>query len=148
MSDPANGFEARWHALQSHPAFRTAAVAAGVSWFILQAVSLFGVPVRTLQVITYTLIGGVILLVAAVWFAVRSAAAAQPAGASAIRRRLPGGRRVLAGVAGLFLLGTAAWWAQPRLLGAKVTAGADVIAVLPFEASGQGVQNLNRRARH
>ena len=139
MPDPANGLEARWHALQSHPAFRTAAVASGVSWFILQAVSLFGVPVRTLQLITYSLIGTVVLLVAAVWFAVHSAAAGAPAGPA--RRRLPGGRRLLAGALGLFLLGTVAWWAQPRLLRAKVTAGADVIAVLPFETSGQGVQD-------
>jgi eukaryotic-like serine/threonine-protein kinase len=42
----------------------------------------------------------------------------------------------------LLLLGTGAWAARPLLLKGAVKAGADVIVVLPFQASGAGVELL------
>jgi len=39
----------------------------------------------------------------------------------------------------LLLLGTAAWWLRPRLVQGAVRPGAEVIAVLPFSTSGQGI---------
>ena len=42
----------------------------------------------------------------------------------------------------LLLVGTATWWLRPRLVRASVVPGADVIAVLPFSATGSDAQAL------
>ncbi|HSG82307.1 MAG TPA: hypothetical protein VLC48_08660 [Gemmatimonadota bacterium] len=41
------------------------------------------------------------------------------------------------------IVAVAAFWARPRVAAGEVTAGADVIAVLPFETSGPGLEEMD-----
>lgn len=52
-------------------------------------------------------------------------------------------RRFLTGVVAAVVLGVVLWWLEPLPARGNVVAGADVVAVLPFRASGPGSEGLD-----
>lgn len=132
MTSPLERLEARWRALREQPAFQAGLVFAGAAWFVLQVADVLGFPlglVRSLAVLLLLLFAGLAI------FAVARTRAGSP---EPLRRRRWVRVAPVAALA-LLLLGTAAWWLRPRLVQGAVRPGAEVIAVLPFSTSGQGI---------
>jgi TolB-like protein len=139
------GFRARWERLGQHGAFQAAVVFLSGSWLVLQAADIFDLPTGAVRALGVVLLLCFIALVIGAWIAVGRAAAVggDKPGASpkAVAPRRLRGRLVAVTAAVLFLAGFGAWWARPRLLG-SVRPGTDVIAILPFTASGPSVELL------
>lgn len=136
MTSRLDPWKAHWKALRDHAAFQVALVFGGAAWLVLQVADVVGMPlvfVRLLGASLFIIFAG---LLGYALFATRSA---RPGGGPALRGR---GRALLATAAALVVLGTAAWWARLRILRGAVKPGADVIAVLPFTASGDAVEVL------
>jgi TolB-like protein len=140
-----NSVDSRWRDFRRHPAVQAAAVYIGAGWAIVQVADIF-VPnpdvVRWLGII---LAVGFLFVVGGAWVTATREARAE-AGASGkadfstpVWRR----RRHIAYVAAVVLVvvGGVFWWLRPNILGA-VAPDAQVIAVLPFNTSGAGVEYL------
>ncbi len=140
------GIFGRWRELRRHPAVQAAAVYVGGSWALIQVADIFLPSVDIVRRLGIVLAAGFFAVVGAVWW-LASRAAHDAGGAAessdapgrAVRRR----RRRLAYTAalGLLVLGGVFWWLRPNILGA-VRPDAQVIAVLPFNTSGPGVELL------
>ncbi len=85
---------------------------------------------------------GFATLTAYAWIASGRAQPAEAVAGDVVVARRWRARAVIAAALSFLILGTAAWWARPRLFGRAVEPGADVIAVLPFTTSGPSVALL------
>lgn len=134
MTSRMDPWKAQWKALRDHSAFQAALVFGGAAWLVLQVTDVVGAPLGMIRAL-----GAVLLVIVAglLGFALLATRGARRAGRVPMGRR---GRLLLATAAALLTLGTGAWWARLRILRAAVKPGADVIAVLPFTASGSGVE--------
>lgn len=143
-----HGILERWRGLRRHPAFQAAAVYLGASWALIQVADIFFPSIDLVRALGILLAAGFVVVVAVVWRVTeREARAARQTegeseagdgGTSPIRRR----RRLAYAAAAVFLaVGGVFWWLRPNLLGA-VAPDAQVIAVLPFNTSGPGVELL------
>ena len=134
--------EDAWSAVRAHPAFRAGAVWAGAGFVLLQVMDLVGLPTGAIR---WT---GVLLAVGFVLTTTALALHRRSAGAAFVAARIPQGRRLVAALAVLLVLGSGAWWTGAKLMGRTVAPGAERIAVLPFSASGssatlgEGVMDL------
>jgi TolB-like protein len=136
MSDEPRGTTEFWADLRRHPAFQAAVLFGGGSWAVLQALDIFGIDTGVVRLLGATMIVVFVMLALSATVLVMR----RRAGGQAVREGLS--MRVVAiGAAVLLLLGTGAWIARPYVLG-NVRTGADVIVVLPFQASGPGVELL------
>lgn len=134
MSDEHRPQHDFWAELRRHPAFQSAVVFAGGSWLVLQAADIFGLATGTVRLLGGLLITIFVLLVG------YSLAAVMRGGRNVAVTRARA--RTMAIVTALLLvLGTGAWFARPHLV-PDVRPGAEVIAVLPFTATGAGVDVL------
>jgi TolB-like protein len=128
--------ERQWKSLREHPAFRMGAVYSGSAFVLLQVMDLLGFATSVVRWTGVGLAVGLIVLVVALVVAHHHLA---PVLSIA---RVPRGRRLVAALVLMLVLGTGAWWAGARLVASPVAPGAEAIAVLPFTASGQGVEAL------
>jgi TolB-like protein/tetratricopeptide (TPR) repeat protein len=124
-----------WAELRRHPAFQTAIVFAGASWLLLQAADIFGLETSTVRFLGVLLVAIFLLLVG---YSLLSIMRRSSTGLPTHRLRT---RTVAVATGVLLLLGTGAWFARPYVV-PPVRAGADVIAVLPFSATGPNVELL------
>jgi tetratricopeptide (TPR) repeat protein len=136
---------ARWRDLRRHPAVQAAAVYAGASWALVQVADIFFPSPNIVRGLGILLAAGFPIVVGTAWWVTRrerEAATGEAAGAGAsspvLRRRR---RYAYAAAAGLLIVGGVFWWIRPSVLGA-VAPDAQVIAVLPFNTSGPGVELL------
>jgi eukaryotic-like serine/threonine-protein kinase len=137
MSEQPRGHGDLWADLRRHPAFQAALLFGGAAWLALQAGDIFGLETATLRRIGGAAVLVFLLLLGGACTAVLRARAAGANARSGLNAR------VVAAVLGvLLLLGGGAWLARPHVLKGAVLAGADVIVVLPFQASGAGVELL------
>jgi TolB-like protein len=125
-----------WAELRRHPSFQTAVVFGGGSWLAVQAADVFGVDTVLLR-----WLGGMAVLVLLALFTVACMGVLRQRQGGTTHARGLRPRTVAAVTTGLLLLGTGAWVARP-LVFSGVRPGADVIAVLPFQSSGSGVELL------
>jgi tetratricopeptide (TPR) repeat protein len=144
-----NGLVSRWHELRRHPAAQAAAVYIAASWALIQLADIFFPSLDIVRRLGIALVVGFPIVVGGAWWlASRQPAAAasdtettetQATAAAGARRR----RRRFAYTAaiGLLAVGGIFWWIRPNILGA-VAPDAQVIAVLPFNTSGPGVELL------
>jgi tetratricopeptide (TPR) repeat protein len=141
----AQGFGARWRELRRHPAVQAAAVYIGASWALIQVADIFVPDERIVRGLGIVLAVGFVAVVGAAWWTARSGAIAgaiatdSPVTSTPPRRRRR--RYTYAAAALLLAVGGVFWWIRPNILGA-VEPDAQVIAVLPFNASGPGVEDL------
>lgn len=137
MSDEQRTQSEFWSRLRAHPAFQAAVVFAGGSWLALQAADVFGLATDTVRVLGGLLVAVLVLLVGFSLFAVlRHDRPAVSVSVARVRARTAG---LIA--AALLVLGTGAWFARPYVM-PPLRPGAEVIAVLPFNATGPGVELL------
>ena len=149
MSEAPNSLT-RWQNFRRHPAFQAAAVYVGASWALVQVADIFFPSLDIIRALGIALIIGFVAVVGAAWWAASRPAPkpeSVPPGAAAdvgAGRARGGRRRHLAYSAAVILLvlGGVFWWIRPRILGA-VAPDAQVIAVLPFNTSGPGVELLS-----
>lgn len=141
----AHGLGARWRELRRHPAVQAAAVYIGASWALIQVADIFVADQRIVRGLGILLAVGFVAVVAISWWLAQReqaevvVAADTPETSQPPRRRR---RRLAYGAAALLLVvGGVFWWIRPNILGA-VEPDAQVIAVLPFNASGPGVELL------
>lgn len=157
MTDLPDRLSSRWRELRRHPAFQVGVVYAGAAWVIIQAAAIFfpsfwfsPSAVRWLGAV---LVAGFVVVVALAWRAARVSvvrgrelyaefAGAPGAPAEAAARGHGTRRRVYAVAAALLVLGGVIWWARPRILTGSVARGAEVMAVVPFNTSGEGMALL------
>lgn len=131
-----------WTELRGHPAFQAAIVFAGASWLALQAADIFGLATDTVRTIGILLVAAFVLLVGYSLIAVvrgrdRTSLGSHAEGAVKRTRARTAGLAT----ATLLVLGTGAWFARPYVV-PPLRPGSEVIAVLPFNASGAGVDVL------
>lgn len=126
-----------WTRLRGHPAFQAAMVFAGASWLALQAADVFGLATETVRLVGGLLVAVLLLLVGYALFAVLRHE--RPGAGGAVARVRARTAALVAAV--LLVLGTGAWFARPYVM-PPVRPGAEVIAVLPFNATGPGVDLL------
>lgn len=127
--------------MRQHPAFQAAAVYLGASWAIIEGSDILFPGSDLARWLAIVLALGFVALVGGLWWTARQRSSSDAeAEAAAPERR---GRRRLAygAAAGLLALGGLFWWIRPHILGA-VEPDAQVIAVLPFNASGPQVEYL------
>jgi tetratricopeptide (TPR) repeat protein len=141
----AQGLGARWRELRRHPAVQAAAVYIGASWALIQVADIFVPDERVVRGLGIVLAVGFVAVVGIAWWTARpeptrgAVATDEPeASTPSVRRRR---RYAYAAAALLLVLGGIFWWIRPNILGA-VEPDAQVIAVLPFNASGPGVELL------
>ncbi len=137
--------DSRWRDFRRHPAVQAAAVYIGGAWAIVQVADIF-VPnpdvVRWLGII---LAVGFLFVVGGAWVTANREAKAEAGESGKADFSTPVWRRrrhlayLAAGL--LVIVGGAFWWLRPNILGA-VAPDAQVIAVLPFNTSGPGVEYL------
>jgi tetratricopeptide (TPR) repeat protein/TolB-like protein len=132
-----NDVAARWHGLRQHPAVQAAAVYLGASWALIQVADIFFPDLDIVRSLGIGLAAGLPVVVGLVWFLSARAARAGDASGPVRRRRRYGYALAL----GLVAIGAVFWWLRPSILGA-VNPDAQVIAVLPFNTSGSGVELL------
>jgi len=143
MSEHEIPFE-RWRKLRRHPAMQAGAVYVGGSWALIQVADIFFPNLDIIRGLGVALaIGFVAVVGGAFWMAGRSRRQASedepapsPGSKGRARRRI-----AYAAAGGLVVLGAVFWWIRPNILGA-VAPDAQVIAVLPFSASGPGAEPL------
>lgn len=141
----AQGIGARWRELRRHPAVQAAAVYIGASWALIQVADIFVPDERIVRGLGVVLAVGFVAVVGIAWWTGRSGATAggiatdSPEASTPLRRRHR--RYAYAAAALLLVVGGVFWWLRPNILGA-VEPDAQVIAVLPFNASGPGVELL------
>ncbi|NIN70581.1 MAG: hypothetical protein GTO46_01335 [Gemmatimonadetes bacterium] len=139
------GLGARWRELRRHPAVQAAAVYIGASWALIQVADIFVPDEGVVRGLGIVLAVGFVAVVGIAWWMARAeptggaiAADAPEAATPSVRRRR---RYAYAAAALLLVVGGVFWWIRPDILGA-VERDAQVIAVLPFNASGPGVELL------
>jgi tetratricopeptide (TPR) repeat protein len=135
---------ARWRELRRHPAVQAAAVYIGASWALIQVADIFVADERIVRGLGIVLAVGFVAVVGLAWWTARSgvtagAIADSPEASTPLRRRHR--HYAYAAAALLLIVGGVFWWIRPNILGA-VEPDAQVIAVLPFNASGPGVELL------
>ena len=135
MSDEQRPQPEFWSRLRNHPAFQAAVVFAGGSWLVLQGADIFGLATDTVRLLGILLVAILILLVGYALFGVLR----RDRGKVVVARVRT--RTVALAAAGLLVLGTGAWFARPYIV-PPLRTGAEVIAVLPFNATGPGVELL------
>ncbi len=137
----------RWKELRRHPAVQAAAVYIGGSWALIQVADIFFPNLDIVRALGVVLAVGFIAVVGGAWWLAsrpaertqNDADEAESAARGTVRRRR---RRFAYTAAGsLLVLGGVFWWIRPNILGA-VNPDAQVIAVLPFNTSGPGVELL------
>ncbi len=144
-----NGLASRWRDFRRHPAVQAAAVYAGASWALIQVADIFFPSLGVVRWLGIILVAGFLPVVGGAWWlasrealdgAATAAAEGELADASSpVRRRRR--RYAYAAAVGLLAVGGLFWWVRPSILGA-VNPDAQVIAVLPFHASGLGSEEL------
>ena len=120
---------------------RAGIVYGSAAFFLLQALDVFGAPSGMIRALA---------IVAAVGFVLGESfylwKSRRPAAAVPLHQRFRGwglgGRRCVSVAVVLLALGTVAWLLGRRLIGSPVRPGTDGIAVMPFVASGDDVQDL------
>ncbi len=147
MSDDS-GVLSRWQELRRHPAVQAAAVYVGGSWALIQVADIFLPNLDVVRALGIVLALGFFVVVGGAWY-LASRPAVEPAGDDAgevegsergrVRRRRR--RFAYTAAAALLVIGGVFWWIRPNILGA-VNPDAQVIAVLPFNTSGPGVELL------
>ena len=147
MSDTSQ-IVGRWQRLRHHPAFQAAAVYAGASWALIQVADIFFPSLNAVRWLGILLVIGFVVVIGVAWRMAEPAtaesagagpdAAGPDASARSGRRRR---RYAYSATAALLILGGVFWWIRPSILGA-VAPDAQVIAVLPFNTSGPGVELL------
>lgn len=149
MSEPA-GLVERWRGLRRHPAFQVAAVYVGGGWAVIQLADIFLPSLGIVRGLGIVLAVGFVIVVGVAWWLGRDGESEETGGevgaadvatdSSSVGRPR---RRHLAYTAALLLLvlGGVFWWLRPAILGA-VNPDAQVIAVLPFNASGREIDYL------
>ena len=136
MSEEQRKHPPLWTELRGHPAFQVAVVFAGASWLTLQAADIFGLATSTVRTIGILLVAVLVLLVG---YAFVSVVRGQGHAHAIVARART--RTVVATTAILLVLGTGAWLARPYVV-PPLRAGAEVIAVLPFNVSGADLDVL------
>ncbi|MFQ5844733.1 MAG: hypothetical protein ACE5JG_07060, partial [Planctomycetota bacterium] len=137
---------ARWHSLRRHPAFQAAAVYVGASWALIQVADIFFPSLTAIRWLGLVLVLGFVTVVGVAW-RMDSQGKAGDVGATVERSgdashaRARRRRLAYAAALGLIALGGVFWWLRPSILGA-VDPDGQVIAVLPFNTSGPGVELL------
>ncbi len=142
-----DGMFARWRDLRRHPALQAAAVYVGGSWALIQVADIFFPSLDIVRALGIVLAVGFFVVVGVAWWLASRPAEptqgevgeAETAARSVVRRRRR--RLAYAAAATLLMLGGVFWWLRPNILGA-VNPDAQVIAVLPFNTSGPGVELL------
>lgn len=150
MSEPA-GLVERWREVRRHPAFQVAAVYVGGSWAVIQLADIFFPSIDIVRALGIVLAVGFVVVVGGAWWLARGGGPedeggrADPDGVETVLSSMGRPRRRhLAYTAALLLilLGGVFWWLRPAILGA-VNPDAQVIAVLPFNASGREIDYLS-----
>lgn len=134
MSEEQRPAPAFWAQLRRHPAFQAAMVFGAGSWLAVQAADVFG-----MDTILLRWLGAAAVLVLLVLAGVAVVGVLRRGEGAALRGVRPRTAGLVA--AALLLAATGAWVARPYVFG-SVRPGADVIAVLPFQSSGPGVELL------
>ncbi|UCC73838.1 MAG: hypothetical protein JSV86_04560 [Gemmatimonadota bacterium] len=139
----AQGIGARWRELRRHPAVQAAAVYVGASWATIQVADIFVSDERIVRGLGIVLAVGFVAVVGVAWWMARAERTAGAIATDSADSTTPARRRRFAYAAAVLLLavGGLFWWIRPNILGA-VEPDAQVIAVLPFNTSGPGVEDL------
>lgn len=135
----------RWRELRRHPAVQVAAVYVGASWALIQVADIFFPSPNLVRGLGIALAAGFFFVVGAAWWMAARERQAESGATAGLEKSAPAGRRrrrfTYTAAAGLLILGAIFWWIRPHVLGA-VEPDAQVIAVLPFNTSGQGAELL------
>ncbi|HEX6307507.1 MAG TPA: hypothetical protein VFZ69_04925 [Longimicrobiales bacterium] len=141
MDERPGRVQSVWERVRDHALVRAAVVFGSATFFLLQILDVLGVPSTTLRALA--ILAGVGFIAGEAFLLLRSH---RPAGGVPllvrVRRWLIGGHRWVVTAAVLLLLGGSAWVFGRRLIESPVRPGTDVIAVMPFIASGEDVEDL------
>jgi tetratricopeptide (TPR) repeat protein len=127
--------------VRGHALVRAAVVFGSAIFFVLQVLDLLGVPAAAIRALAIVFAAGFVAGEGFYLWKLRGPAAATRA-PERLRRWVLGGRRWASATLVLLVLGTSAWLLGRRLIGSPVRPGTDIIAVMPFVASGDDVEDL------